>query len=79
MLLSERQERERRFKLALRAGIPVILLVSLVLYSTFLRDNTLEFSLENSFLIGAIFFITVYFIYFLMENCSANSRKSIHY
>ncbi len=67
MLLSERQERERRFKLALRAGIPVILLVSLVLYSTFLRDNTLEFSLENSFLIGAIFFITVYFIYFLME------------
>ena len=67
MLLSERQERERKFKLALRAGIPVVLLVSLVLYSTFLKDNALEFTLENSFLIGAILFITVYFIYFLME------------
>ena len=67
MLLSERQERERKFKLALRAGIPVVLLVSLVLYSTFLKDNALEFTLENSFLIGAILFIAVYFIYFLME------------
>jgi EAL domain-containing protein (putative c-di-GMP-specific phosphodiesterase class I) len=67
MLLSERQERERRFKLALRAGIPVILLTFLVLYSTFFKDNALNFTLENSFLIGAILFITVYFIYFLME------------
>ena len=67
MLLSERQERERRFKLALRAGIPVVLLVSLVLYSIFLKNNALEFTLENSFLISAILFIAVYFIYFLME------------
>ena len=67
MLLSERQERARRFKLALRAGIPVVLLVSLVLYSTFLKDNTLKLTLENGFLIAAILFITVYFIYFLME------------
>ena len=67
MLLSERQERTRRFKLALRAGIPVILLVSLVFYSTFLKDNTLKLTLENGFLIGAVLFITVYFIYFLME------------
>jgi len=67
MLLSERQERERRFKLALRAGIPVVLLVSLVLYSTFFKDNSIALTMENSFLIGAILFITVYFIYFLME------------
>jgi len=67
MLLSERQERERRFKLALRAGIPVILLISLVLYSTFFKDRSLEPTLENTFLVGAILFITVYFIYFLME------------
>ena len=67
MLLSERQERERRFKLALRAGIPVISLISLVLYSTFFKDASLEFTLENSFLLGAIIFITVYFIFFLME------------
>jgi len=67
MLLSERQERERRFKLALRAGIPVIFLIFLVLYSTFFKDNTIDFNLENGFLLGAILFITVYFIYFLMD------------
>ncbi len=67
MLLSERQERERRFKLALRAGIPVILLISLVLYSTFFKDDTIEITVENTFLISAILFITVYFIYFLMD------------
>jgi GGDEF domain-containing protein len=67
MLLSERQERERRFKLALRAGIPIVLLISLILYSTFSHDTPLELTIENSFLLGAILFITVYFIYFLME------------
>ena len=67
MLLSERQERERRFKLALRAGIPIVLLISLVLYSTFSHDTPLELTIENSFLLGAILFTTVYFIYFLME------------
>ena len=67
MLLSERQERERRFKLALRAGIPVILLTSLVLYSTFFKDRYIDLTFENSTLLGAILFITVYFIYFLME------------
>ena len=67
MLVSERQERERRFKLALRAGIPVILLISLVLYSTFFKDNSLEFTLESTFLMSAVLFITVYFIFFLMD------------
>jgi EAL domain-containing protein (putative c-di-GMP-specific phosphodiesterase class I) len=67
MLLSERQERERRFKLALRAGIPIVLLISLVLYSTFFKDDEVHLNLENTFLLSAILFITVYFIYFLME------------
>ncbi len=67
MLLSERQERERRFKLALRAGIPVVLLISLVLYSTFFKDDTIEITVENTFLVSAILFITIYFIYFLMD------------
>jgi len=67
MLLSERRERERRFKLALRAGIPVILLISLVLYSTFFKDGTIKITLGNTFLVSALLFITVYFIYFLMD------------
>ncbi len=67
MLLSEIQERERRFKLALRAGIPVVLLISLVLYSTFFKDNTIKLNMENGIIMAAIFFITVYFIYFLID------------
>jgi len=67
MLLSERQERERRFKLALRAGIPVVLLISLVLYSIFFKNEKITLDLENTFLLTSILFITVYFIYFLMD------------
>jgi EAL domain-containing protein (putative c-di-GMP-specific phosphodiesterase class I) len=68
MLLSELDERERRFKLALRAGIPIVLLIFLVLYSTFFKSGTtFHFNLEIGFLMGALVFITVYFIYFLMD------------
>jgi len=67
MLLSELEERERRFKLALRAGIPVLLLISLILYTVILKDNAIDLVLENSFLIAGIIFITIYFIYFLLE------------
>lgn len=67
MLLSELEERERRFKLALRAGIPVVLLISLVFYSTFFREERFTFTLETAILFGSLVFITVYFIYFLME------------
>jgi EAL domain-containing protein (putative c-di-GMP-specific phosphodiesterase class I)/GGDEF domain-containing protein len=67
MLLSELEERERRFKLALRAGIPVVLLISLVFYSTFFHSGDVTFDLKTSILLGGLVFITVYFIYFLME------------
>ena len=67
MLLSEREERQRRFKLALRAGVPILLLISLVLYSLFFKDSNINFNFENTFLMVSILFITVYFIYFLME------------
>ncbi len=67
MLLSELEERERRFKLALRAGIPVVLLISLVFYSIFFRDHRISFDTENAVLFGSLLFVTVYFIYFLME------------
>jgi len=67
MLLSELEERERRFKLALRAGIPIVLLISLVFYSTFFRNEEVALTVESSVLFGSLIFITVYFIYFLME------------
>jgi EAL domain-containing protein (putative c-di-GMP-specific phosphodiesterase class I)/GGDEF domain-containing protein len=67
MLLSERQERERRFKLALRAGVPVLLLISLVFYTLFVQEGTFEPTLINGFLISGIIFITIYFNYFLID------------
>jgi EAL domain-containing protein (putative c-di-GMP-specific phosphodiesterase class I)/GGDEF domain-containing protein len=67
MLLSELEERERRFKLALRAGIPVLMLVSLVFYALFVQEGAFKLTLLNGFLIAAIIFITVYFNYFLID------------
>jgi EAL domain-containing protein (putative c-di-GMP-specific phosphodiesterase class I) len=67
MLLSELNERERRFKLALRAGIPVLLLTFLVFYSLFTQEGVFKFNLINTSLIAAMVFITIYFNYFLIE------------
>ena len=67
MLLSEAEERGRRFKLALRAGIPILLLIALILYAIFLKSDSMTLISENSFLIAGIAFISIYFIYFLLE------------
>ena len=67
MLLSAREERERRFKLALRAAIPILLLFFLLFYTVFSKGGFAELSVENAFLGGGLVFVTVYFIYFLLE------------
>lgn len=67
MLLSELEERGRRFKLALRAAIPILLLVGLVFYSTYFKGEIIDLNFENKLLIAAIVFISVYFIYFFLE------------
>ncbi len=67
MLLSEFEERQRRFKLALRTGVPILLLVSLVFYSLFFRNSAIHFDLETTFVMVGILFTTIYFIYFLMD------------
>ncbi|RRS32216.1 MAG: hypothetical protein P794_02280 [Epsilonproteobacteria bacterium (ex Lamellibrachia satsuma)] len=68
MLLSQKKERERRFTLALRAGIPVLILISLIFYISVLdKSETFIFTLKDGILITAITFITIYFIYFLMN------------
>jgi len=67
MLFSELEERQRRFKFALRAGIPILLLVSLVSYSLFFKESSIQFDFENTLIMVGILFITVYFIYFLMD------------
>ncbi len=67
MLLSAKEERERRFILALRAGIPLLLLFSLLFYTTFSKDGFAAWTVENAFLMGGLIFITIYFIFFLLE------------
>ncbi len=67
MLLSEIEERARHFKLALRAGIPLLILIALVLYAIFFQGEDVVLTLMNKVLLIAIVFITIYFIYFLIE------------
>lgn len=67
MLISAKEERERRFKLALRAGMPILAFVSLLFYTTFSRDRPITLSIENALLMAGLVFIIVYFIYFLLE------------
>jgi len=67
MLLSERLERGRRFKFAIRAGVPIIILISLVFTSLFLQNSHIKLDINDGILMGAILFITVYFIYFLID------------
>jgi len=67
MLVSQKEERGRRFSLALRAGIPVLLLVFLVFYTTIDKSEEISISLKDGMLLTAITFIAIYFIYFLMN------------
>lgn len=67
MLYSQKEERGRRFTLALRAGIPVLLLIFLVFYTTINKGDVIAIGLQDSLLLTAITFITIYFIYFLMN------------
>jgi len=67
MLLSQREERGRRFSLALRSGIPILILIFLVFYTTISKNSNFSFDLESSALFAAITFVSIYFIYFLMN------------
>ena len=67
MLYSQKQERVRRFTLALRAGLPVLILIFLVFYTTIDRSDTVSISIRDGMLLAAITFIAIYFIYFLMN------------
>ncbi len=67
MLYSQKEERGRRFTLALRAGLPILILVFLVFYTTLDHKNTINISLKDGLLLAAITFIAIYYIYFLMN------------
>ena len=74
MLISEQKERGRKFKLALRTGLPVLMLIGLVAYGTFWQDTTLTFGPKDALMIAALVFVTTYFIFFLLEE---DSQKTL--
>jgi len=67
MLFSEKEERGRRFTLALRAGMPVLILMFLVFSTTIYKEQHLQIGLSEGILLGATTFITIYFLYFFMN------------
>jgi len=67
MLLSTLLERERRFKIALRAGIPALVFIFVVGYIVFIKDTAITISIRDSLIMGGIVFATIYFIYFMLE------------
>jgi len=67
MLRSATEERSRRFKLALRAGIPIITLILLLFYATYAGEGLQNVALHDIFLLGGLVFVSIYFIFFLLE------------
>ncbi len=67
MLYSQKEERGRRFSLALRAGLPLLILIFLVFYTTIYQEQSIHISIRDGLLLAAITFIAIYFIYFLMN------------
>lgn len=67
MLLSTLLERERRFKIALRAGIPALIFIGVIIYILFMQDLNIVISIRESLIMAGIVFTTIYFIYFMLE------------
>jgi len=67
MLLPEQKEREYRFKLALRIGLPIFALVLLLVSSTLITNYE---SLHASFFFEAILLLafSIYFIFYIIYN-----------
>jgi len=66
MLYSKKQERSRRFRLALRMGVPILLLVGILIFYIFRQENYTFHSLDIA-LFTIIFFVAIYFIFFLIN------------
>ena len=67
MLFAQKEERSRQFSLALRAGLPILFLIFLLFYATRYQHETITINITYATLIAAITFITIYFIYFLIN------------
>ena len=66
MLYSEKQERSRRFRLALRMGIPILLLIGALVFYIF-RQNAFRIDEVDIAIFVGILFISIYFLFFLIN------------
>ncbi len=71
MLKSIKDERARHFQLALRVGIPVMVLILTIAYSVFFHEENIKLTTQSIVLMAGLIFVVVYFIYFALEE----SRK----
>ncbi len=67
MLLSQKEEEGRKLTLALRAGVPILLLIFLVVYSTLTEEQHITLTIKDIVVFISLSFISIYFIYFLMN------------
>ena len=67
MLLPQTKEREYRFKLALRMGLPIFALITAFIFHTFASNHA---TLHLSFYLEALvlLFVSIYFIFYLIYN-----------
>ncbi len=67
MLLPQTKEREYRFKLALRMGLPIFALITAFIFHTFVSNYS---TLHLSFYLEALvlLFVSIYFIFYLIYN-----------
>ena len=72
MLYSKKVERASKFKLALRIGIPVLILISIIVFKV-IEDNFL--STKDIVLLILSIFISIYFIFFMILD--ALSQKMV--
>ncbi len=73
MLESIKEERARHFQLALRIGIPVMVLVLVLAYAVFFHGDSIAFDTQSVILMSGLIFVVVYFIYFALEQSQKES------
>ncbi len=66
MLYSESQERARRFRLALRMGIPILLLIGIIVTYIVKQNRFVPSEFEIVLILSALF-ISTYFLFFLIN------------
>ena len=76
MLFSEKEERGRRFTLALRAGIPVLILIFLVFYTTIYKGENVRIGLVDGTTFGRNYlYYHLFYLFFHEPECPRDTDR----